>query len=369
MFEHLPAIPSAGLPGLVERAASALANARTSAEILEAREKAGIAYDAAKRAGRLAKAKAAHDELIAAIHRTQADALEIEAAAKRRLADEYDAAQERGEVATRGGERSGREHSTPAPSAADIGLSRKDIHEARQLRDAENADPGVIRRTLDERIERGEEPTKAAIREAIKPTWQPSDIVEPADAPDWVVAPEVDEETPQDSSANRRTTGASDNQWFTPSQHIEIARSVLGEIDLDPATHEEAQKNVRAQRFFTEADNGLSQEWHGRVWLNPPYSQPSISHFVEKMMSEYAAGRVSEGIMLTHNCTDTAWFHSAVRASSAICLTRGRIRFIALRDSSLMSPPQGQTFFYFGSRKQAFADAFASVGLIMEMSK
>jgi len=37
------------------------------------------------------------DELIAKVHRAQADALEIEATAKRRLADEYDVAQERGE--------------------------------------------------------------------------------------------------------------------------------------------------------------------------------------------------------------------------------------------------------------------------------
>ncbi|MEY9532152.1 hypothetical protein [Sinorhizobium fredii] len=36
---------------------------------------------------------------IAAAHRAQADALEIESTAKRRLADAYDAAQERGEVA------------------------------------------------------------------------------------------------------------------------------------------------------------------------------------------------------------------------------------------------------------------------------
>ena len=49
---------------------------------------------------RFQRAKAAHDDLIAATHRAQADALEIEALAKRRLADEYDAAQERGEVAT-----------------------------------------------------------------------------------------------------------------------------------------------------------------------------------------------------------------------------------------------------------------------------
>ncbi|WP_446945201.1 hypothetical protein [Rhizobium leguminosarum] len=35
--------------------------------------------------------------------------------AKRRLADEYDAAQKRGDIAKRGGERSGLEHSTPPP--------------------------------------------------------------------------------------------------------------------------------------------------------------------------------------------------------------------------------------------------------------
>ncbi len=33
-------------------------------------------------------------------------------------------------------------------SAADIGLSHKDIHEARQLRDAEESDPGIVRRLL-----------------------------------------------------------------------------------------------------------------------------------------------------------------------------------------------------------------------------
>jgi hypothetical protein len=46
-----------------------------------------------------------HDELIAAVFRAQADALTIEAQAKRRLADEYDAAQERGDVARQGGRR------------------------------------------------------------------------------------------------------------------------------------------------------------------------------------------------------------------------------------------------------------------------
>lgn len=54
--------------------------------------------------------------------------------AKRRLADEYDAAQDRGDVQSRGGDGSSKRE---LPTAADIGLTHKEIHEARQIRNAE----------------------------------------------------------------------------------------------------------------------------------------------------------------------------------------------------------------------------------------
>ncbi|RLP79531.1 hypothetical protein D9R14_07665 [Xanthobacter tagetidis] len=153
---------------MIDRAAQALLNAKTSAEVLEAKEMAGFVYDAAKRSARLSKAKDAHDSLIAAAHRAQADALDIEAQAKRRLADEYDAAQERGEV----GQSGARTDLVPkgnevVPPASAAGLSRKTIHEARQVRDAEAAEPGIVRRTLDDKLSRGEEPTRAALREVV----------------------------------------------------------------------------------------------------------------------------------------------------------------------------------------------------------
>ncbi len=156
------------LPQLVDHAAAALSSARTAAEVLEARELASFAYDTAKRTARLQRAKAAHDDLIAATHRAQADALEIEAQAKRRLAAEYDAAQERGEIARHGG---GRKFKVGDPNveitAADLGLRRDEIHDARLLRDAEEADPGIVRRTLDEKLARGEEPTRTALRKMV----------------------------------------------------------------------------------------------------------------------------------------------------------------------------------------------------------
>lgn len=155
------------LPSLVRRAADQLALATNAAEVLDARDMAGAAYDAAKSAARFARAKGAHDELIAKVHRAQADALEIEAMAKRRLADEYDAAQDRGEVASVGQPSIVPEGNDKPATAADLGLSRKDIHEARQIRDAEVAEPGLISRTIMERLHAGHEPTKAAVRQAV----------------------------------------------------------------------------------------------------------------------------------------------------------------------------------------------------------
>jgi hypothetical protein len=155
--------PLVTLTGLVDRAAGSLASARTAAEVLDARDQASFAYDTAKKTARLMKAKQAHDDLIAAAYRAQADALEIEAQAKRRLADEYDAAQERGEVQLRGGDGTSK---AEVPTANDIGLSHKEIHEARIIRDAEEAHPGIVRQTVNEAIVKGEEPTKAEVRRA-----------------------------------------------------------------------------------------------------------------------------------------------------------------------------------------------------------
>lgn len=168
------------LPALIDRAAKALADAKDSAEVLEARDMARVAYDAAKSAGRLAKAKQAHDTVLSQVYRAQADALMIEARAKMRLAEEYDAAQERGEVATKGKPINVPDGNIKA-TAAEIGISRKEIHEARQVRDAEKAEPGIAQRAVDAMVARGEEPTKAKLNREIfsKPKPKPERVMDP----------------------------------------------------------------------------------------------------------------------------------------------------------------------------------------------
>lgn len=160
-----------------------------------------------------------------------------------------------------------------------------------------------------------------------------------------------------------RTEFTGDNEWYTPAEYIELVRLFFGEIDLDAASSDHAQKTIKAKQYFTVERDGLMQEWHGRVWLNPPYAQPFIQQFAEKMVSEVTAGNVYEAVMLTHNYTDTKWFHLAESVASRLCFTRGRIGFID-PDGVVAAPTQGQAFFYYGDRGDEFAAAFAHVGFV-----
>jgi phage N-6-adenine-methyltransferase len=161
----------------------------------------------------------------------------------------------------------------------------------------------------------------------------------------------------------RGTQGTGRYEWFTPAEYIPLVRAVLGTIDLDPATHIEAQKTVQATTFFTKEQDGLQQEWHGNVWLNPPYAWPLIEDFVQKLLDERAAGRVTAAIMLTHNYTSSAWFQDALAVTDAICFTRGRIGFRELdNDKKPGVPTQGQAFFYFGGEVDKFLRIFCPIG-------
>jgi len=59
--------------------------------------------------------------------------------------------------------------------------------------------------------------------------------------------------------------------WYTPELYVDLARRVMGTIDLDPASSDKAQEVAQAEKFYTEADDGLQQAWWGNVFLNPPY--------------------------------------------------------------------------------------------------
>jgi phage N-6-adenine-methyltransferase len=159
------------------------------------------------------------------------------------------------------------------------------------------------------------------------------------------------------------SNNSGENEWYTPVEFIEAARDVLGDIDLDPASSDAANEVVKAAEIFTAKDNGLLQPWHGRIWLNPPYSQPLISQFAEKFAASVAARDVASGVVLVNNATETEWFATLAAVAVAICFPKGRIRFWSPNKTSA-TPLQGQAFLYAGEQADKFCSRFAEFGIV-----
>jgi len=105
--------------------------------------------------------------------------------------------------------------------------------------------------------------------------------------------------------------------WLTPPDIIES----LGEFDLDPCTPIEMPWKTAKHRF-TEIQDGLKQDWFGRVWLNPPYGV-GMNLWMKKMAEH------NNGISLLFNRTETDLFHKYIfNGASAILFKKGRIHFL-----------------------------------------
>jgi len=143
------------------------------------------------------------------------------------------------------------------------------------------------------------------------------------------------------------TTETGNNEWYTPPDIIEAARACMGGIDLDPASCDAAQKIVRAKNYYTIADDGLTQEWRGRVWLNPPYDRVNLPKFIKKLHREFLAGRTTEALVLVNNITETAVGQSLILHSPHMCFFKGRIAFIGPDGKPVRNNPRGQILFYY----------------------
>lgn len=155
-------------------------------------------------------------------------------------------------------------------------------------------------------------------------------------------------------------------EWFTPPEYTDAARAVMGGIDLDPASTNSANESIKAATFYTSRDDGLSKEWKGRVWMNPPYKHPAIWKFCERLAEQVAEGNVEQACVMVNNATETAWFQRMAEVASAVCFPTGRVRFwYPGREST--TPLQGQAVLYFGENVGAFQSEFLRFGFVVTL--
>lgn len=149
------------------------------------------------------------------------------------------------------------------------------------------------------------------------------------------------------------------NEWYTPAEYIEAAREAMGSIDTDPASNDIANKVVKAEKYFTIETDGLSHDWHGNVWMNPPYSSDLITKFIEKLKEQRK--NYEQAIILVNNATETQWFYEIVKIASAVCFPKSRVKFY-MPDGKTGAPLQGQAVLYVGNNAEKFISAFGGIG-------
>ena len=106
--------------------------------------------------------------------------------------------------------------------------------------------------------------------------------------------------------------------WLTPRYIIDA----LGPFGTDPCCPDGGMPWPTASRMISKSEDGLKQEWHGGVWLNPPYGREAVPFF--RRMASYLWG----GVALVFVRTDTAlWQDYIFPYATAILYLRGRLRF------------------------------------------
>lgn len=190
------------------------------------------------------------------------------------------------------------------------------------------------------------------------------------------------------SPTNPRHSTAS-VEWFTPPPIVESARATMGGIDLDPASSSRANEIVRASRFFTKHDDGLTKLWRAdRVFLNPPGGIDPDRESKQRrwwfaLSKAWAHGFVEQAIFVCFSVellqTTQAWpIPGPTPLDFPLCFPASRVKYWRIRRRGLepgKCPPHASCVVYLpprAARERAlrvgiFAEAFAPHGRVLNL--
>lgn len=112
-------------------------------------------------------------------------------------------------------------------------------------------------------------------------------------------------------------------EWSTPPEVFAALDAEFG-FDLDPCATAE---NATCSRYFTRAEDGLAQEWTGRVFVNPPYGRHGGYTIGDWMRKAYESAQAGATVVcLVPARPGSAWWHDYA-ARGEVRFLRGRLRF------------------------------------------
>ncbi|MCJ8335624.1 MAG: phage N-6-adenine-methyltransferase [Epibacterium sp.] len=118
--------------------------------------------------------------------------------------------------------------------------------------------------------------------------------------------------------ASYENRGESD-EWYTPAYIFEA----LGvQFELDVACPPEGPRHVPATRWFTKEHDGLSEDWDGLAWMNPPFGHQSTKRQWLRKFFEHG-----NGIALLPDRTSAPWWQEFAPLADAILFVSPKVKF------------------------------------------
>jgi len=134
-------------------------------------------------------------------------------------------------------------------------------------------------------------------------------------------------------------------EWSTPQAFFEKLDWRFGPFTLDPCADAD---NTKCTRFFSEDDNGLTQDWGGCTsFVNPPYGR-GIEKWIQKGYTE-SRKKDTRVVMLIPSRTDTKYWHNYVMKAEEVYFIKGRLKF---GDSQNSAPFPSAVIVFDGSNQQ-----------------
>lgn len=118
----------------------------------------------------------------------------------------------------------------------------------------------------------------------------------------------------------------SGDEWATPPRIWRPLAEALDGFTLDPASG--CEPIPIADERFEKEDNGLAQDWHGDVFLNPPYGREHNEKWAKKAASEAQRDEVETLTALVPASVGAAWYQNNYGRADIETLIDGRVTFL-----------------------------------------
>ncbi|BAU13772.1 hypothetical protein LEP3755_43130 [Leptolyngbya sp. NIES-3755] len=159
---------------------------------------------------------------------------------------------------------------------------------------------------------------------------------------------------------------SNDNEHYTPHDLLyRVLRFYDDLIDLDPCCNDRENPHTPSRQQFTIEDDGLSQPWHGKVFVNPPYGN-ALKDWANKVAIEYESGNAQQILFLVPSRTDTQWYKRL--SEYPRCNIHGRLKFLNAKNKG-NAAPFPSVLFYLGKRKSRFREYFELIGEVIIPSR